>query len=63
MWLRRVDGLSQKEVASKLGITAKTVEKHVARGVRLLADSLFGGGSRETAQDGVSDSDIGSEHG
>lgn len=42
MWLRRVDGLSQQEVADRLGISAKTVEKHIARGVRLLANALFG---------------------
>lgn len=42
MWLRRVDGLSQQEVADRLGISPRTVEKHVARGVRLLADALFG---------------------
>lgn len=63
MWLRRVDGLSQKEVAGRLGITAKTVEKHVARGVRLLADSLFGNVGHGGARDATSDSDAGSEHG
>lgn len=45
VWMRRVDELPQKEVASRLGISEKTVEKHVAKGVRLLADLLFGAGS------------------
>jgi len=42
VWLRRVDELSQKEVASRLNISEKTVESHVVKGTRLLADLLFG---------------------
>lgn len=41
VWLRRVDGLSQQEVAAKLGITQKTVEKHVMKGMKLLANAIF----------------------
>lgn len=40
VWMRRVDDLSQKEVALRLGITQKTVEKHVMKGMRLLANAL-----------------------
>lgn len=40
IWLRRVKGLSQKEVAAALGIAEGTVEKQVAKGVRLLTDFL-----------------------
>jgi RNA polymerase sigma factor (sigma-70 family) len=40
VWLRRVDGLPQQEVAARLGITQKTVEKHVMKGMKLLADAL-----------------------
>jgi len=36
--LRKVDGLSQKQVAQKMGITESTVEKHIAKGLRLLSD-------------------------
>lgn len=43
VWLRRVDALSQKQVARHLGISEKTVEKHLAKGIRLLADALYGG--------------------
>lgn len=43
MWLRRVEELSQKEVAVRLGISEKTVEKHVAKGMRLVAAHLYGG--------------------
>ena len=40
VWLRRVEELSQKEVAKRLEISEKTVEKHIAKGMRLLADAL-----------------------
>lgn len=42
VWLRRVEELSQREVAERLGITEKTVEKHIAKGMRLLADRFLG---------------------
>ncbi|WP_256645991.1 RNA polymerase sigma factor [Thermomonas paludicola] len=43
VWLRRVQELSQKEVALRLGISEKTVEKHIAKGMRLLANALYAG--------------------
>lgn len=43
LWLRRVEELPQKVVASRLGISEKTVEKHVANGIRLIADHFYGG--------------------
>lgn len=46
--LRRVEGLSQKEVARRLKISEKTVEKHMANGVRLLI-KLFGRGGKPRA--------------
>lgn len=42
VWLRRVEELPQKDVARHLGIAEKTVEKHLAKGMRLLADRLYG---------------------
>lgn len=42
VWLRRVEELSQKEVAVRLGLSEKTVEKHLAKGMRLIADHLYG---------------------
>lgn len=42
VWMRRVEEVPQKEVANRLGISEKTVEKHVIKGVRLLANALFG---------------------
>lgn len=37
MWLRRVKELSQKEVADQLGLTEKTIEKHLRTGTRQLS--------------------------
>jgi RNA polymerase sigma factor (sigma-70 family) len=44
--MRKVDGLSQKEVAKHMGITIETVENQVAKGMRVLAQAL---GSRRSA--------------
>jgi RNA polymerase sigma factor (sigma-70 family) len=42
VWLRKVEQLPQKEVAARLGVTQKMIEKHVKLGMRRLADALFG---------------------
>ncbi len=49
VWLRRVEDLPQKDVARHLNIGEKTVEKHLAKGIRLLADRLYGGAEVRTA--------------
>jgi RNA polymerase sigma factor (sigma-70 family) len=41
VWMRRVENLPQKEVAIRLGVTQKTVEKHVMKGMKLLTAALF----------------------
>lgn len=47
--LRKVNGLSQREVALHMGISENTVEKHVGKGLRLLMDALGrGSGQRRT---------------
>ena len=51
VWLRRVDRLPQKQVAARLGVTEKTVEKHLMKGMRLLTEALLGGGPSETSED------------
>jgi RNA polymerase sigma-70 factor (ECF subfamily) len=43
--LRRIEGLPQREVARRLKISEKMVEKHMANGVRLLI-KLFGRGGK-----------------
>lgn len=64
MWMRKVQQLSQKEVASRLGVREKAVEKQISRGMRLLAKALLGGGFDDAAvpgKDGQSQQE--SEHG
>jgi RNA polymerase sigma-70 factor (ECF subfamily) len=46
--LRRIEGLPQREVAQRLKISEKTVEKHMANGVRLLI-KIFGRGGKSRA--------------
>lgn len=41
--LRKVEGLSQREVAQKMGITEDTVERQVSKGMRALAAALAEG--------------------
>lgn len=42
VWLRRVEEMSQKQVAARMGISEKTVEKQVAKGSRLIAEYFYG---------------------
>ncbi|AQR61897.1 RNA polymerase subunit sigma-24 [Brevundimonas sp. LM2] len=42
--LRRVHGHSQRETAQRMRLSESTVEKHIARGVRLLIDWYADGG-------------------
>ena len=51
VWLRRVEELPQKDVALRLGISGKTVEKHLAKGMHLIADHLYGGESPRMQRD------------
>jgi RNA polymerase sigma factor (sigma-70 family) len=62
VWLRRVDELSQKEVAARLRVTQKTVEKHVMKGMKLLAEALFGTDQEPGAESSVSNSHVADEH-
>ncbi len=43
--LRRVRGLSQREIASQMGLSENTVEKHIVRGIRWLGDWFASGGN------------------
>jgi RNA polymerase sigma-70 factor (ECF subfamily) len=43
MWLRRVEGLSQREVAERLGVSVKAIEQQVSKGSRLLAQFVLAG--------------------
>ena len=48
--LRKIAGLSQREVAAHLGISEGTVEKHIAKGIRFLADALGENDSNMTTE-------------
>jgi RNA polymerase sigma factor (sigma-70 family) len=67
MWLRRVQELPQKQVAERLGITEKTIEKHLRTGTRQLAhymreNALPSGTSRNDVDEAWND-EAGGEHG
>ncbi len=47
--LRRVEGFSQREVAERLGVSEKAVEKYMAQGVRCLIGA-FGRGGKPASQ-------------
>lgn len=53
IWLRRVEGLSQKEVARRLGVTEKTIEQHVSKGARLLAEYMLSAEIRRPVASGA----------
>ena len=55
--LRRMEGLSQKEVAQRLKISEKTVEKHMANGVRLLI-KIFGRGGKSRVRTSITKEDV-----
>lgn len=46
--LRRVNGLSQKDVAQKLRLSESTVEKHMSRSIYLLMNLISHGGNEES---------------
>jgi RNA polymerase sigma-70 factor (ECF subfamily) len=62
LWLRRVEEVPQKVVASQLGISEKTVEKHVANGIRLIADRFYGGAAAMPAGTRIPDTLPGHAH-
>lgn len=51
VWMRRVENLPQKEIASRLGIAEATVEKHLVRGIERLASALYGVAWKETQKE------------
>jgi len=41
LMFRKLDGLSRREIATRMGISEVTVKTHITRGLRALADALF----------------------
>ena len=61
--LRKVEDLSQREVALRLGLAESTVEKHMARATRLLMDHFARGGRLPSqASMGLADPNSQTEH-
>lgn len=61
--LRRVEGLPQREIAMRMGISENTVEKHIGKALRLLMeamgrDAMRARGDREVRTQGQQDDDI-----
>jgi RNA polymerase sigma-70 factor (ECF subfamily) len=58
--LRRVDGLSQREVAKVTKLSESTVEKHIGRGIRILMTQFGRGGkaSRDASPSHRADPDM-----
>lgn len=42
VWLRRVEGLSRREIAERMGVSENTVSDHITAGMRALADIYLG---------------------
>ena len=61
--LRRVRGLSQREVAARMRITENTVETHIARGVHFLIDWFGRGGNRRPQTSKTKTPENASRHG
>ncbi|WP_395945679.1 RNA polymerase sigma factor [Brevundimonas sp.] len=47
--LRRLHGLSQRDIARRIGVSENTVEKHIGRGIRLLMEKFGRGGKHPRA--------------
>jgi RNA polymerase sigma factor (sigma-70 family) len=58
VWMRKVEGISQKQVAEQLGISEGAVEKQITKGVRLLASMLFGGEEQASSPGGLSSEQV-----
>jgi RNA polymerase sigma factor (sigma-70 family) len=62
IWLRRIEGLSQREAARSLGMSQGALESHMSRGLRAIANAVLGQMTSNENQDGESDVDQGAEH-
>lgn len=58
LMLRKIEGLPQREVAARLGLSESTVEKHVSAGIRRCAD-WFASLQRADEAQGADDLDSG----
>lgn len=63
IWLRRVEGLSQKEAAERLRLPEGTLESHLCRGIRALMKVVLGGEPPEQPRANARGLDNESKHG
>ena len=63
VWMRRIEDLPQKEIASRLQIAESTVEKHLVLGIRALAEAFYGHATRPDESATEEPSDAGQAHG
>ena len=61
--LRRVRGLSQREVAARMRISENTVETHISRGVLFLIDWFGRGGNKRSQTSKTMNRESASRHG
>ena len=63
VWLRRVEGLSQREVAARLGMQEGTVASHLCRGLKVLTKVVLRGAVEGGAPEETRGDDHETEHG
>jgi RNA polymerase sigma-70 factor (ECF subfamily) len=52
IWLRRVEGFSQREAARSLGMNEGALESHMSRGLRAMANAVLGQATSNEIRDG-----------
>jgi RNA polymerase sigma-70 factor (ECF subfamily) len=63
IWLRRVEGLSQRQAAQSLGIEEGALEGHMCRGLRSLANAILSKLTAPDEQEAEGRTNHGTEHG
>ena len=63
IWLRRIEGVSQREAARSLGINEGALGSHMSRGLRTIADAVLGQATSNENQGGESALHRGADHG
>jgi RNA polymerase sigma-70 factor (ECF subfamily) len=63
IWLRRVEGLSQREAAERLGIHEGALESYMCRGLQAMADAILGSCAKKDTRNIDSALHVEEEHG